>query len=65
MFWNNQCQHFIDNAEIKLMKQRFAVIYGAGSKIGKAFAKYLTEKNYGLILIDFNYDRLRSTELFL
>ncbi len=41
------------------------MIYGAGSIMGRGFAKLLAEKGFGLILIDLKYDKLRQTELYL
>ena len=39
------------------------MIYRAGTQIGKAFSLYLAEKNFGLILVDFDLERLKSVEL--
>ncbi|CDW75082.1 UNKNOWN [Stylonychia lemnae] len=57
---------FLNNPHYKQTKiQRYAVIYGAGTIIGKAFAKYLADRSYGLILIDYDDDILKQTEIFL
>lgn len=44
---------------------RYAVVYGAGSRVGQAYCKLLVEQGFGLILVDFSYDRLLQTELHL
>lgn len=41
------------------------MVYGAGSKVGRAFCKYLGEHGFGLILVDFNFERMRQTEMYL
>ena len=41
------------------------MIYGAGSIVGRAFAKYLASKGFGLILIDMSLDRVKQTEIYL
>jgi NADP-dependent 3-hydroxy acid dehydrogenase YdfG len=41
------------------------VIYGAGSSVGMATARYLADNDFGLILIDLRYERLRQTEIYL
>ncbi len=48
-----------------ILKQRYAVIYGAGSIVGRSFAKILAEKGFGLILIDIKHEKLRQTEIYL
>ena len=40
----------------------FAVIYGAGNKAGKAFAYYLMEKGFNLILIERDQQTLEGLE---
>ncbi len=42
--------------------QYYAVIYGASNKAGKAFAHYLAEKGFGLILIDRDIRPLKKLE---
>eukprot|EP00347_Sterkiella_histriomuscorum_P005516 403356320 len=57
---------FINNEQYKKNKiYRYAVIYGAGSKIGRAFAKYLAQKKFGLILIDDDLEKLTETQNYL
>ena len=41
------------------------MIYGAGSLVGREFAKALAEKGFGLILIDIKQEKLRQTEIYL
>lgn len=65
-FMQNTDQQFIDGQEItQKHKNRYAVVYGAGSKAGRAFCKYLVEHGFGLIMADMNYDRMRQTEVYL
>ncbi|CDW84222.1 UNKNOWN [Stylonychia lemnae] len=45
--------------------QRYIVILGAGSKIGQAYAKFLAEKGFGLVLIDFSEERLIECENYI
>jgi NADP-dependent 3-hydroxy acid dehydrogenase YdfG len=63
----NKAPEFLnrDKNSIYAMRTRYAVIYGAGSRVGKEFAKFLAEKDYGLILIDFSIDRIQQTHLYL
>ena len=41
------------------------MIYGAGKTVGRAFAKHLAQRGFGLILIDYSYESLRETENYL
>eukprot|EP00347_Sterkiella_histriomuscorum_P001567 403371535 len=43
-------------------EDRFIVIYGAGSHIGTEYAKYLIEKGFGVILVDYQLHRLTQCE---
>ncbi len=38
---------------------RYAVIYGAGTVVGRAISRYMAENGFGLILIDLKYEKLR------
>mmetsp|Transcript_34712 Transcript_34712/g.53270 ORF Transcript_34712/g.53270 Transcript_34712/m.53270 type:complete len:157 (+) Transcript_34712:94-564(+) len=46
-------------------QKAFAVIYGAGNKAGKAFAFYLYEKGYNLIMIERDAESLLAVEELL
>ncbi len=51
---------FLECGDSENRTKYYAVIYGASNRAGKAYAKYLARKNFGLILIDRAIESLKQ-----